>query len=43
MDLPADLMDMAQLKRSFEKQGLRLVKEIRKIEVAIITDPKTTN
>lgn len=43
MDLPADLMDMAQLKRSFEKQGLRLVKEIRKIEVAIITDPKTNN
>jgi thiol-disulfide isomerase/thioredoxin len=43
MNLPTDLRDIAQLKRSFEKQGLRLVKEIRKIEVAIITDPKTTN
>ncbi|RKO70767.1 TlpA family protein disulfide reductase [Sphingobacterium puteale] len=43
MDLPADLMDMAKLKRSFERQGLRLRKESRKIKVAIITDPKTTN
>ncbi|QQD16463.1 TlpA family protein disulfide reductase [Sphingobacterium sp. UDSM-2020] len=42
MELPAYLKDMVQLKLSFEKQGLRLVKENRKIKVVIISNHKTT-